>query len=397
MAETTRNPQMATFFWNAYSNIQAQVQPLGGYDYNRELLTYIQADERYVSYTEDYATAQGLQGAARDQLIADARNTHAESSRILDTSPGYSTDMQGLANDFYFTIEQSYENAPKPVAAAEVATPAAVVSPSVVDTPVVATPAAEVVAPAVTTAMGDIAMGPVVTEAAPVVTPTVAEAPAVTTTVAEIVTPAVTTAMGDVAIPETVEIAPVTQAAPQTPAYDPNFTAQQLGSLGAAPAAGVTQTPTTTPIAAADMPVPQPNVAPTEPAPLQEDQRTSYGYTVERGDNLWNIAREQYGLTKPRDIQRAVDYIAQLNNMGTGTNANRLSIGQELQLPTSPTPPAQTPSLNWQALDAETRGNLRSAFRGPAEGTTVTSAPEVVAQTTQPPAPPSRPVAFSTP
>lgn len=391
MVDKVRNPQMATFFWNAYSNIQSQVQPLGGYDYNRELLTYIQADERYVSYIEDYATAQGLQGAARDRLIADARATHAESSRTLDTSPGYSTDMQGLANDFYFTIEQSYENAPRPVAAApaaaEVATPAAVASTPVVESPAVAAPAVEAATP-VYTPMGDVAMGPAVSETAP--------AAAATTT--EIVTPAVTTAMGDVAIPETVVTAPVTPAAPQTPAYDPAFTAQQLGSLGATPAAGVTQTPTTTPIAAADMPVPQPNVAPTEPARPQEDQRTTYGYTVERGDNLWNIAREQYGLTKPRDIQRAVDYIAQLNNMGEGTNANRISIGQELQLPTSPTPPAQTPSLDWQALDADTRGTLRSTFRGSAEGAAVAPTPTASIETAPvTPAPAARPLAASIP
>jgi hypothetical protein len=57
--------------------------------------------------------------------------------------------------------------------------------------------------------------------------------------------------------------------------------------------------------------------------------------------------------------------------MSEGARANHLDIGQTIQLPNSPTPPADTPHLDWAALDAETSRNLRSQFRPAAEGVAV--------------------------
>ena len=92
-----KQQQQAQFFWNAYSNIQAQVGPMGGYDYNRELLTYIQADQRYVSYTEAYADMRGITGTERERIVAEARETHQASSRTLDTSPTSSASPAAMA------------------------------------------------------------------------------------------------------------------------------------------------------------------------------------------------------------------------------------------------------------------------------------------------------------
>lgn len=302
---TTPLSQQGQAFWNAYSNIQSEVGPQGGYDFNRELLTYIQADERYVSYTEQYADAQGLTGAAREELLDGARQTHAASNDTLENSPGYSTDMQSAANDFFFVIEQSYPDSP---AATADATPAVTI----------------------------------------------------------VETPAVTTAMGDIAMPASVEV--VTAATPAEPAYDAEFTQTQLGELGQTPEEGITATPTTTPIAIEDMPIPLSHEEKLELGREQEDTSTVAEYTVERGDNLWKIAQSYYGLEDPKHIQQAVETIAAANGMSEGVQANRLSIGQVIKLPDSPTPVEGQAGLNWAALDADTARGLKGTFNTPASG-----------------------------
>ena len=94
-----------------------------------------------------------------------------------------------------------------------------------------------------------------------------------------------------------------------------------------------------------------------------EDTSTSSEYIVERGDTLWKLAREYYGLKKPAEIQRTVDYLASVNGMGEGTAANHLKIGQSLRLPDSPVVPEDTKHLNWEAIDTETKKNsLRGKF-----------------------------------
>lgn len=94
----------------------------------------------------------------------------------------------------------------------------------------------------------------------------------------------------------------------------------------------------------------------------EEDTSTTTDYTVERGDNLWKIAREFYGLESPADIQRAVDHIASLNGLGEGTDANNIKTGQVLQLPDSPVTPESTPRLDWAALDRDSGISITSTF-----------------------------------
>lgn len=74
-------------------------------------------------------------------------------------------------------------------------------------------------------------------------------------------------------------------------------------------------------------------------------------YEVKRGDNLWNIAEDHYGLKSAKDIQSAVETIAAANNMSDGVQANSLSVGQVIQLPESPAPVPGQAKLDWAALD----------------------------------------------
>ncbi len=430
MADTTRTQQMAQYFWNAYSNIQAQVGPEGGYDFNREQLTYIQADERYVSYMEQYADMQNINGTERTQLIDRARETHRASVETLDTSPGYSTDMQGLANDFYFVIEQSY---PQPaqttqtvqadpitsrIDAAFAATEGATVEiPGLAAyaatlreeprTPAVETPAVTASEPvvAITTPMGDVAMTAPASEVS-----TLSERP--TTPAVETPTPAesepviaVTTPMGDVAMTapasEAAIVLPTVEvtASANTPAYDESFTRDQLGALGQAPAAGITQDPVTKPIAVADMPIPQPN-EPVQEQPAETPTPANTAYTVRRGDSLEAIARSHYGIERGNfesraayqaAIQNAASHIASATGLVThpngknydltqGANANHVFPGQTLQLPPAEAlSSAPASRLNYANLDAGgpiaySRSIITTGFRAAAEGTNVATA-----------------------
>ena len=97
------------YFWNAYQNIRAEIQtaPGEGYDFNRELITYIQADPRYPVYLDMYLKSDETTSAERKaEILAEGQAAHLESDEVLNTTPGYSTDMQGLANDFFTVIER---------------------------------------------------------------------------------------------------------------------------------------------------------------------------------------------------------------------------------------------------------------------------------------------------
>ena len=106
--------------------------------------------------------------------------------------------------------------------------------------------------------------------------------------------------------------------------------------------------------ASATPPAPE-NTASVNVAPnTNTDAPPENKYTVRRGDNLWNIAREQYGLKNYKDIMQAVEHIAARNNLEQGTQANRINPGQELRLPTADEirNPVQK-GLDWAALDSD--------------------------------------------
>ena len=96
------------------------------------------------------------------------------------------------------------------------------------------------------------------------------------------------------------------------------------------------------------------NIAVAEAVEVEPEPTT---YTVERGDTLWAIAREEYGLTDYKDIMQAVDHIANDNGLANGTDANHIQIGQVLNMPTAEEiqQPVQEPDkpLDWQALDSD--------------------------------------------
>ncbi len=82
-------------------------------------------------------------------------------------------------------------------------------------------------------------------------------------------------------------------------------------------------------------------------------------YAVEKGDNLWTIVKEHYGLTNDADIQRYTDGVAAGNNLTSGTAASHLALDDQITLmPAEILENHNQLALDWTALDAETKGNL---------------------------------------
>ena len=53
-------------------------------------------------------------------------------------------------------------------------------------------------------------------------------------------------------------------------------------------------------------------------------------YQIQKGDSLWKIAQQQYGLQSNNDIARAVEILAQQNGLA---DANLIIAGASLKLP----------------------------------------------------------------
>lgn len=111
------------------------------------------------------------------------------------------------------------------------------------------------------------------------------------------------------------------------------------------------------------------------------DENASQDYKVERGDNLWKIAKEYYGLETDKDIIKAVESIARENGLQKGTDANHIDAGQVLKLPDNPFQQGQ--NLDWASLDQDTKvtSGFNRAFDVAASGVPVAdninAAPEV--------------------
>ncbi len=272
-SENKKDITQGKLFWNAYTNFQDKLAAGGEeYDYNREVITYLQSDNRFLSYIDQYLEQSGKTPEQAAAIRADATQKHEQSVQTLNTTSGYSTDVQAVSDNLYDSVER-------------------------LDT-------------------------------------------------------------------------------------------EQLGGLAAEPENGITATPVTEPsnpevlpeqirpepvaeqpVAVASMPD-QPSdrrtkddaveIAPVKTEAQKPDDFTNR--TIEKGDSLWKIAKEFYGLENPKDVMRAVDHIARLNGMGDGTKANHLSIGQVIKLPDSPAAPQGTPQLDWAALDMETKSGLSGKF-----------------------------------
>lgn len=370
-------------FWNAYGNIQGRIESTEGYDYNRELLTYIQADDRYLSYVDEYlATATDLPEPAED-IRARAVAEHETSFNVLETSEGYSTDVQGLANDFYFVIEQEYpDTAPAADTTAEAA-PAVVAEPAYFflqesqptltamgdfgmpeTAPLAGTTFGlnpEIVAdigPAfleepqpVMTLMGDFAMP----DAGPTLDTTVKTTPEIVAEPTLVIveeSPPVMTAAGDFAMPGTsivVETPPTVTTTIERP-YDEDFARTQLGDLAEPPQEEFSLV--TESIAPEVMPVPvleeiQPDTAPVIASELAsetsaettssiaEDTSTSTDHAVKDGDSLWSIAKEHYNIERGNyesnaeytaALQNAVSHIASATGLVTAPNGKNYDL-----------------------------------------------------------------------
>lgn len=336
-------------FWNAYANLKGQIDPAATFDSTQELLTYIQADPRYVDYHQMFVDSQNISVDERNAKQAEALQIQQASNAQLDAIDArgaYDTDVRGAANDFFFLVEQNY--------------------PSVELPEVDASP----IAPALNT--NTYSNRVPLTEQFIVANYTTAYTPDIAAAVENDIT--------------TID---------PDEGFDAEWAAEQFGPLAETPEEEIT--PHVEPIAAEVVPEPllwtqerpieEPEVEEpvTEASILQfqvqepeaevETQKDFQEYEVARGDNLWNIAKEHYGLGRGDDaaIMEAVTKISILNGLEQGTNANNLKIGQEIKLPDSPSLAnwnGPDNRLDWEALDAQTAarkasmnlsGNFKSA------------------------------------
>ncbi len=90
-------------------------------------------------------------------------------------------------------------------------------------------------------------------------------------------------------------------------------------------------------------------------AAIEEDNK----YAVKAGDNLWKIAKNEYGLTNYKDIMRAVDHIARENGLEKDADANHIKPGMELSIPSKDAIAMPVEKLDWAALDADRMANTR--------------------------------------
>jgi nucleoid-associated protein YgaU len=84
-------------------------------------------------------------------------------------------------------------------------------------------------------------------------------------------------------------------------------------------------------------------------------------YAVQKGDNLWKIAKDQYGLKNYKDIMRAVEHIAAKNDLDQGVKANHIDVGQTLKMPSADEIKKPVQKLDWAALDADKMGVRKPA------------------------------------
>jgi LysM repeat protein len=342
-AQGTAMSKRGQTFWNAYANIKSQIDPSKTFDANHELLTYIQADPRYVDYHQMYVDSLPITAEERLAKQAEAVSTHYDSNAALnaiDERGAYDTDVQGAANDFYFLIEQNYPSTQ--IAEPETAADVEEANATVAQTPV-----------------------------PPAATPTAL--PLNETPLYEHLIVANYTAPYET-------VAPVTATINNDEGFDADWAAEQFGPLAETPEEEII--PNIEPIApevvpepflwTQEMPIIEPEIE--EPASIlqfqtQEPVNDFQEYTVEKGDNLWNIAKNYYGFGGGDDasIMEAVTKISIMNGLEEGTNANNLRIGQELKLPDSPSLSNWNDpdtSLDWVALDAQTASRKTSLNLG---------------------------------
>jgi hypothetical protein len=118
--------------------------------------------------------------------------------------------------------------------------------------------------------------------------------------------------------------------------YDPLFgTDHAPAGFVVAPrsrSASIDPAPQPTPAPAAPEPQPEP-VAPVEqPAPQPEPSVRKY--TVQSGDNLWKIVKEQYGLSDEHEIANKLEEVKRANpELERGHNFNLIHVGDVVTLP----------------------------------------------------------------
>lgn len=271
-------PAQGATFWNAYTNVKSQIADggnLGQYDYYRELLTYVQADERYPAYVDSYLeSATGMDDAEKAALREEARLTHEESVRVLDETDGFSTTVFAASQDFYSGIELAVREQPVPVEVASI-------SPDAIEAPV---------APVFDESIATRILGEELTAAPDVPVTIITE-------------------------PSAPEVLPE-----QIDKYA--FNAEMVEAQAEA-AALAEITPDAAPVV--DVSV---------PAPAEPEAPASMDYEIQQGDTLSQIVAEHYGLTKWADIQRVYETVARNNGI---EDPDKIYTGNNLVLFDDPT------------------------------------------------------------
>jgi LysM repeat protein len=412
---TTLSQSQLDLYWNVFRNIGNGVTD--GYNFDRETLTYVQADPRYLEYLNQYLSGTSLSEEDKARISLVAETVHTQARATLNSSAySYSTAIQGLANDLYWAVEHEDRDTLGAMANPPAAEPTLVADLSG------GTP--ETTAPTELNIAEALIVTPIAPEDMPYVAPV------------EVAQADIPEAIGDESRPLEITVTGGMRIGwPLAGTMISGFGDTQAGE----PNRGVNiEAPAGTEIHAADEGVviyagdgiegygnlviirhrdtdvhtvyahlDELNVAKddvitggqvigtvgstgavdtpqlhfeirigsreTDPeeyigTPLSAPAAPAFtDYTVERGDNLWKITREHYGLTDNAAIMRAVEHVANANELTGGTDANHIDIGQVLHLPAATSlsgDPAT--ALNWAALDHETKTGaiIRGDFSG---------------------------------
>lgn len=359
--------EQSNLFWNMFQNIQDDIKKDSGYDYNREVLTYIQADDRYISYLKDYLADSTFSDKQKADITAQGQAAHDKSVKTVnDPAYAFSTDIQGMTNDMYDRVEAN-----DPLALGKIA-----------QRPAAATVVAEVKPAASLSSPFSMAAFPKVNPLTQqILLPGETPDPFQFKPIEENIDTSRTSSIVELPLPNG-----KTNTTPKRSVVELDLSSDNLFPFKFTPADPVTTSEVrahvTEPIKPTDF-VPRPQAeldaiveenrkhkeaekpeAEKQPEIKTETQKPaaapttasdSQPYEVKKGDNLWNIAKKYYDLKSDEEIKIAVATIAKANEKSYGTKANHINPGQTIQLPDNPYSDAK---LDWKALDQETKHNL---------------------------------------
>lgn len=366
IATAVLNDTQSRVFWNIFRNAQNAIENPEGYDYNREVLTYIQADDRYMTYLDSYLDKSDYTATQKNEIRTGALEAHEQAkTTINDPDYYFSTDIYAMSQDMYWGLENEQYDIIGDFAQAPN-------NPFKPDVPVSDNPDNDN-DPEQTTALA-----PIDTRIDQAHT-MFANTPSIDLEDALNAPDPIILSYGPVVDDSGLDGRISGGLSP-----DSILNILETPNLPEVAEGPIIVPPTTEPLAPSDLPYVSPiqaadilmpehpvqNVAleetTTDQIPIvisgngaedsqdrcsSEDTRDNIEYEVQSGDNLWKIAKDYYGLTKNAEIQQAAATIAKANGLDQGTRANHINVGDVLKLPDNPNDP--TAALNWGQLDKD--------------------------------------------